>query len=184
MNKSIRVECWADNYFFGRLLTNKSLIRKEKNKSEVFKSIKERAKGIFSIGIVDSDNDNIEPFLGDLEIEERFFVCDELELIKIRGFSYFILQLHPKEFEKWLLKYIENAGQKLSDFGYSSYKEFENDSKVIPERMERNERFLNLINFVLDRCDETDNHINKMKKILQYLIEHTYSVDINDLKNV
>ncbi len=185
MKSSIRVECWGDNYFFGKLLSDKSLIRKEKNKSEVFKSIKERGRGIFSVCIVDNDGDKIEPFLGSLEIEQRFFICDEIEIIKIKDNPYFVLQLFPKEFEKWIEKYIsEHCGLGLEDFGYKTYKEFEEDSKVIPERLNHSIRFISLIDFVLKNCDETENHIKRIKKILKYLMLHNYAADINELKNV
>ncbi len=185
MKRIIRVECWADNYFFGKLLADNSLIRKEKNKAEVLKSIKVRSKGIFSIGIVDNDNDAIEPFLKGFEIEERFFVCEEIEIIKIKDYSYYILQLYPKEFERWIVKYIEvNCGKRLKDFGYNSYKDFETDTKVIYDRLNKNERFLDLMNYVLNNCDKTENHVRKIKKVLKYLIEYTYEVDINELKNV
>jgi hypothetical protein len=194
MKRCIRVECWGDNYFFGRLLENKSLIRKEKNKSEVFKSIKDESRGrdAFAICIVDNDGDDIEPFLKPsngkeehLQIENRFFICNEIEIIKIKDKPYFILQLFPKEFEKWIEKYITNhCGKTLIDFGYNSSKEFEEASKVIPEKLSNNKRFLALIDFVLKSCDETENHISKTKTVLKYLIEHTYQADINELKNV
>ena len=185
MKNSIRVECWGDNYFFGRLLADKSLIRKEKNKAEVFKSIKERSKDVFSVCIVDNDGDRIEPFLGTLQIEQRFFICEEIEIIKIKDNPYFILQLFPKEFEKWIEKFITNHSEKtLVDFGYDSYEEFEDDSKVIPERLNNNKRFIGLIDFVLKNCEETENHIGKTKRVLKYLIENLYKADINELKNV
>lgn len=185
MKRVIRVECWADFYFFGKLLLNKELIRKEKNKAEVFKSIKERAKGEFSIGIVDSDNDAIEPFIKGFKIEERFFVCEEVELIKLQDYHYYIIQLYPKEFEKWVLKFVEvNCSKTLVEFGYKSYQDFEDDSKVIPEKMERNERFLKLLGFVLNEHTNTDNHIHKLKTVLKYLVDNHYDADINKLKNV
>ena len=56
--KLIGVECWADKYFFGRLLNDNNLIRKEKNKQEVIKGVVVRNKGNFSIGIIDIDDDN------------------------------------------------------------------------------------------------------------------------------
>ena len=184
MKNSIRVECWGDNYFFGRLLADKSLIRKEKNKAEVFKSIKERAKGTFSVCIVDNDGDRIEPFLGILQIEQRFFICDEIEIIKIKDNPYFILQLFPKEFEKWIEKFIvEDCGLGLENFGYETYQDFEEDSKVIPERLNSSKRFIALVDFVLKECDKTENHIYTTKKVLKYLIEQTYAADINELKN-
>lgn len=185
MNRVIRVECWADFYFFGRLLLNKELIRKEKNKAEVFKSIKERAKGEFAIGVVDSDNDAVEPFLKGFTIEQRFFICDEVEIIKIQDYHYYIIQLFPKEFEKWIESYIKNnCGKTLAEFGYNDYTEFEDDSKVIPEKLNKNQRFLDIINYVLANCDSSENHVSKIKKTLQYLIENNYRADINYLKNV
>ena len=184
MKNAIRVECWADHYFFGRLMAEKSLLRKEKNKSEVFKSIKVRGRGIFSICIVDNDGDKVEPFLGALQIEQRFFICDQIEIIKIKDNPYFILQLFPKEFEKWIESYItEYCGLTLEDFGYSSYKEFEVDSKVIPERLASSDRFLTLINYVLNNCDKTENHISTIKKVLRYLVVHTYEADMNELRH-
>ena len=51
----VGVECNADRYFFGRLLDNKNLIRKERNDSEVIKGVSVRSKGNFSIGIIDID---------------------------------------------------------------------------------------------------------------------------------
>ena len=46
--KLIGVECWADKYFFGRLLNDKNLIRKEKNKQEVIKELLLEAKAILA----------------------------------------------------------------------------------------------------------------------------------------
>ncbi len=185
MNRVIRVECWADFYFFGRLLLNKELIRKEKNKAEVFKSIRERAKGEFAIGVVDNDNDAIEPYLKGFTIEQRFFICDEVEVIKIQDYHYYIIQLYPKEFEKWIVRYIENnCGKTLEEFNYNEYREFEDDSKVILEKLIKNERFIKMINYVLSDCDNSENHVSKIKKTLKYLIDNTYQADINELKNV
>lgn len=184
MKRVIRVECWADSYFFGKLLLNKDLIRKEKNKAEVFKSIRERSKGEFSIGIVDSDNDAIEPFIKGFKIEQRFFICEEVELIKLESYHYYIIQLHPKEFEKWIIKFIEiDCGKSLTEFGYNNYKEFEDDSKVIPEKLYKNDRFINLIDYVLKNHIISDNHISKIKIVLKYLVENTYMSDINELIN-
>jgi len=185
MKRAIRVECWADFYFFGKLLLNKELVRKEKNKPEVFKSIKERSRGEFSIGIVDSDNEDIALYIKGFEIECRIQYCEEVELIKLKDHHYYILQLSPVEFEKWIIKFIEeDCNKSLSDFGYNNIKEFAEDSKVIPERLMSNEKFIEVIKFVLKNCELSDNHINKMKKILGYLIEKNYNVDINELKNV
>lgn len=185
MNRIIRVECWADFYFFGRLLENKELIRKEKNKPEVFKSIKDRSRGEFSIGIVDSDNESIDGYIKGFEVEYRLAFCAEVELYKLRDFHYYIILLSPKEFESWIVRFIENDCQrKLSEFGYDDFKAFTIDSKVIYEKLVQNEKFKNILDFVLQNLGNSDNHIRKLKLILQYLIEKKYMVDINEIRNV
>lgn len=187
MKRVIGVECWADSYFFGRLLADKSLIRKEKTKSEVFKSLRERSKGQFSVGIVDSDNDAITTFLAGFEIEYRLKFGDEIELFKFKGYPYFIIQLSPKEFENWIASFLEKQlgkQQQWAKFNYSSLKDFTNDCKVVPEKLQTNERFKTLMDFVFENYSKTDNHINTIKKILLYLLDNCYSVDINKLKNV
>ena len=166
-------------------MQNDQLIRKEKNKSQVFKSIKERSNGIFSVGIVDSDNDDVEPFLKGLQVENRFFICDELELIKIGGQPHFIILIHPKEFEKWIVKFLENnCNKSLQDFGYDSYEDFEDDSKVIPEKITTNERFKTVIRYVVTEQVNSENHISKLKMVLDFLLANPYQADINELKNV
>lgn len=184
MKRVIAVECWADSYFFGRLLQNKALIRKEKTKTEVIKSIAVRSKGAFSVGIVDSDNDAIEPFLKGFEIEEKISFGNELELVKLKGSEHFIILLSPKEFENWIVKFVKDSGKALTDFGYSNLKEFATDCKVVPEKLHTNERFKVLMDFVFENYNKTDNHINTIKRILLYLLNNCYSVDINELKNV
>ena len=185
MKRCIAVECWADKYFFGKLLTNEALIRKEKNKSAVIQSILKRSNGNFSVGIIDDDNEQIENYLRGFEIEKRLNICEEIELIKIYNEPYFILQLSPKRFEKWIVKFIEeNCNKELNTFGYNSVKEFDDDSKVIEEKLVNNPQIVGLFKFVLDNYKNTDNHIRKMKQVLEYLIEHPYEFDINELKNV
>lgn len=184
MKRIIRVECWADYYFFGKLLENQSLIRKEKNKAEVFKSIKERSKGEFSIGIVDHDNENLDKYIKGFEVECTISVCEEIQIIKIKNNPYYVIQLLPNEFENWIVRYLEIVcNTSLTDFGYLDLKDFTKDSKVIYDRLLKNPRFIKLIKSVLESYCESDNFIKKMKTILEYLCNLNYNADINELRN-
>lgn len=185
MKRCIRVECWADKYFFGKLLQGEHLIDKQHNKTQVIKSFRDgKLNGIFSIGIVDSDNDPIKPFLKGLIVEHHFPICNEIEFIKIKAQPHYILVLHPKKFEKWVVKFLESDCQKiLPEFKYGTYKEFEDDSKEIEPKILKNEKLMNLFKYVLIEQANSDNHINKLKRILSYLLANPYEADINELKN-
>jgi hypothetical protein len=194
MKRIIGVECWADYYFFGKLLMDEKLIRKEKNKQEVVKGIIERSKGGFSIGIVDHDNEDLISYINkkykignkiECEIEDSISICDEINVVKIKNYPYFIIQLLPNEFENWIIQFLENnCNKSLKEFGYNNFEEFKDDSKVIYERLINNEKFITLIKFVLKSQADSKSHINKLKIILEYLIEKNYMADINKLKNI
>lgn len=184
MEKVIGVECWADKFFFERLLSDKKVIRKEKNKNEVLKSIIERSKGNFSIGIVDEDDKEIEFYLKDAVVERKVEIGDFIEVIKLKNASHFIVQLKPKEFEKWIEVFVKDLGKTIGDFGYENIQDFMAESKSLPEKLLRTDRFLKIMNFVFQHLEDSENHILKAKRILKYLVEKKYQADINELINV
>ena len=183
MTRVIGVECWADYYFFWKLLGNESLIRKEKNKNEVLKSLYERGQGVFRIGIVDKDRWTLNSYFKEDVVESEIKINEFVEVAKLRNNCHFVIQLCPDEFESWLVDFIELHGSSINDFGYNNVQEFKNDSKSILEKLQRNERFLEVTKFVLERVENTNNHVKVVRRVLNYLIEKNYKVDINDLNN-
>ncbi len=131
--KLIGVECWADKYFFGRLINDSNLIRKEKNKQEVLKGVLERSKGNFSIGIIDIDDDNqkINGF-------DKIFESENLKILKHNIKHQFLILIGPKEFENWIEEYLNTRNVKVIDFGFIDFNEFKKKSKTLkPENDER-----------------------------------------------
>ena len=184
MKRVIGVECWADAYFFGRLIKQNELIRKEKNKPEVFKSIFDRSKDSFNIGIVDNDGEKIESFLREYVIEQRVSIGGFGEVLKIAGKPWFIIQLAPVEFENWVAKFLDGfCERKLVDFGYGNIKEFCADSKVTQDKLLRKEKLLGVFNYVLQEFEKTDNYIKQTKRILEYLVNSNYQADLNKIAN-
>lgn len=185
MENLIGVECWADYYFFGKLFKNKHLIRKETNKAEVVKSLIERNRDRFSIGICDKDNEDIEGYIKQENVEYKICFKESIEVIKISNSALFIIQLCPKDFEKWIVNFVEQSCKKqLIEFGYDNQKQLDKDSKVLLPRIRNNEKLNVLFNFVLTEYSKTNNCINQLKKIVDYLLEKKYSVDVKELKNV
>ncbi len=184
MQKVIGVECWADYYFFGRLLNDSKIIRKEKNKNEVLKSITERAKGSFSVGVVDHDKKELTVYLKETEIEGMVTIGEYIHVSKFAGSIQFVIELKPVEFEIWINEFLKTEGKSVADFGYESLKEFIEESKSIYEVLLSKPRFIKLMDFIFEHYKNSDNHIRKIKLILEYLLKNRYQADINELINV
>ncbi len=186
MRKVIAVECWADYYFFSRLLRNEHLVRKEKNKAEVIKSLKERRKDGFGVGIVDSDNDDIRRFFGKEDNLIHFEICKGVDYYLIEGSVQHIIELSPKEFELWLLNYLKEYHKLgFEYFGYDNLRDFYRESKQRLEFLRDSERFKRLINFILGNFDETGNNCVKIiKDLLEKLVSDNYEFEIKKFLNV
>ena len=48
----------------------------------------------------------------------------------------------------------------------------------------KNEKILKVFNYVLSNYQNSDNHIFKTKKTIEYLVNNTHQININELKNV
>ena len=176
MKSIVCVECWADRYFFGSLLNDFDLIRKEKNKNEVIKAITKRVKDSFLIWIIDQDNKDIllNPNLKEFELIKT---DKNIKIYKHKINFQFIFALSPTAFESWLNEFIKLQYQTLQDFDYTNFDSFLQETKN--ESIHKVERFKNIIKYVLKNYSKTDNHINFTKKHLDYLLEKKYQFDIN-----
>lgn len=176
MKNIVCVECWADRYFFGSLLNDFDLIRKEKNKNEVIKAITTRVKDNFLIGIIDEDKKDIltNPNLKEFELLKT---NKNLKIYKHKINFQFIFALSPIAFETWLLEFIKLQNKTIQDFKYSDFDNFLQETKN--ESIHKVERFKNIIKYVLQNYSETENHINYTKKYLDYLLEKKYDFNID-----
>ncbi len=169
--KLIGVECWADKYFFERLLNDKSLIRKESGDDAVINGVVIRSKGNFSIGIIDIDKDKKIP--NDFV---KIQANENTQIFKHNTNCQFLILIGPRQFEHWINEFLKFKDNKVEDFGFVSFVEFMKQSKSL--KPENNERFRNLINFVFEKLNEVENHILKLKSQLEYIIEKKYQFDI------
>lgn len=177
MMRFVGVECFADQYFFGRLIDRKDFIRKERNDTEVIRGITERGRDNFSIGIIDIDKNKKIP-AGYIEV----FSSGNTTIYKHQVNCQFLVLVGPRQFEHWIKKFLTDFGKSAEDFGYDSFNEFMEDSKSL--KPEKSDRFKSLMDFVLKNFEATDNHIHLMKKHLAYLIEKKYDFDKDEFLSI
>jgi hypothetical protein len=173
----VGVECFADRYFFGRLLKNKEHIRKERNDTEVIKSITERNSDSFCIGIIDIDKDKKIP-AGYVEL----YNSSNTTIYKHKTNCQFLILVGPRQFEHWVKEYLTRLDSKVEDFGYNDFNEFMEESKSV--KPEKNKRFKHVMDFVFENFESDNNHIHLMKKHLAYLIEKKYDFNKDEFLSI
>lgn len=180
MERVVAVECFADKYFFGKLLQNEKRIRKEKNKNEVIKAF-ERVKGEFLIGIVDEDrkdlllNPNLKSF-------EKIKEGKNFKIYKDKTKYQFIFALCPKAFEDWICQFLESQKIDLNKFGYADFEAFKKETKS--EQIDKEIKYKNLVKHILDTYPNFDNHIKDFKNHIDYLLKETYQFNIDLFKKI
>ena len=173
----VGVECNADRYFFGRLLDDKNIIRKERNDFEVIKGVSIRSKGNFSVGIIDVDKNK--------KIPNDFIILCENDNTKIykRSSNYqFLILIGPRQFEYWINDFLKFKNIQVETFEFSRFDEFMQTSKSLSP--EKHERFKNLIDFVIENFNKDENHILKLKMQLDYIIEKKYQFSIDEFLEI
>jgi hypothetical protein len=191
MKRFIFVECYADKYFFGKLIQDETLINKVAGKDELINTIINNRKNIFTIAIIDKDKTELKDKFGksrehkNIKIEYGYIYENEIEVFKIEERPLFIIQISPIEFEKWINEFVKNNGKKIEDFEFASLEDFEeNHCKKHLDKLKEDEKFKKVMKFVLDNYVVTDNSINRLKQTLTYLIEKNYKTDIKKLKEI
>lgn len=173
----IGVECNADRYFFGRLLNNKSLIRKERNDTEVIQSVTIRSKGNFSVGIIDIDKNKKIPQHFGLIYENNY-----TKIYKHTGYCQFLITIGPRQFEHWINEFLKNKNINIEDFDFENFDKFMQTSKSLKPEMDI--RFKNIIDIVIENYSADDNHILILKKHLEYIIETKYDFSIVEFNKI
>ncbi|KFF17018.1 hypothetical protein [Chryseobacterium sp. JM1] len=173
----IGVECNADRYFFGRLLNNKGLIRKERNDTEVIKSVAVKSKGNFSVGIIDIDKNKKIPKNFNLIYENN-----HTKIFKHTENCQFLIAIGPRQFEHWINEFLKNKNINVEDFDFESFDKFMQTSKSLKPEMDI--RFKNIIDVVIQNYDTDDNHILTLKKHLEYIIETKYHFSITEFNKI
>ena len=174
----IGVECNADRYFFGRLLNNKNLIRKERNDLAVINGVvNEKRKDNFCVGIIDIDKDKKIPQNFELIYENNY-----TKIYKHKGNCQFLITIGPRQFEHWINEFLKTKNIRIESFDFENFDKFMQTSKSL--KPETDIRFKNIIDVVIEKHNTDDNHILKLKKHLEYIIESKYNFSLEEFNKI
>ena len=122
MKRFIFTECYADKYFFGKLLQNEALLNKASGKDAVLKTVLLKRVDLFTIAIIDKDKTELDVILEEnrelntKKIEYKISIDNEIEILKISNHPIYIIQIGPIELEKWLVNFLNSIGKKNRRF--------------------------------------------------------------------
>lgn len=175
--KLVGVECWADKYFFERLLNDKSIIRKESGDDAVIDGVVIRSKGNFSIGIIDIDkNKKIPNNFSNIHANEN------TQIFKHQENCQFLILIGPRQFEHWINDYLKIKNSSVEVFGFINFVDFMKKSKSL--KPESDEKFKNLLDFIFENFNNHENHILKLNRQLNYLIAKKYQFNIDEFLEI
>ena len=191
MKRFIFTECYADKYFFGKLLQNEALLNKASGKDAVLKTVLLKRVDLFTIAIIDKDKTELDVILEEnrelntKKIEYKISIDNDIEILKISNHPIYIIQIGPIELEKWLVNFLNSIGKKIEDFGFEDLADFEeNHCKKRTDKLLKDEKFKEVIKFIISNFGQTENSILKLKNVLTYLIEYNYNVKKDELINL
>lgn len=176
----IGVECWTDFYFFAKLLQNKNSIRKEKDKNAVVKGVKKSIDRL-AIGIIDDDDDANLPS----KILQEFDLIDSTHFTKVFKHEQqfqFVFVLSPTAIEKWFVEYLKINQKELPEFGFNDFEAFTSESKK--SRNGFTPTFTACMKHILDTYEKSENHIYKIMRQINYLLNKKFNFDIIEFNNV
>ena len=173
----VGVECNADRYFFGRLLNDKNLIRKERNDKAVIDWVSVKSKNNFSVGIIDVDKNKKIPANFNKIVDYQ-----HTQIYKHYINCQFLILIGPRQFEHWINEFLKIESVKIESFGYSDLDDFMRNSKTLSP--EKEQRFKSVIDFVFEKIYKNENHILKLKIQLEYILEKKYQFNINEFQNI
>lgn len=182
MERVVAVECFADRYFFGRLLQNDKCIRKLANKNKVLDAFNDsRLSNQFFIGIVDEDrkdlleNPKLKSFI-------RIKEGNNFKIYKDKTKYHFIFALCPKAFEDWIFQFLIKQGKNLMQFDYSDFESFKKETKS--EQIDKDLKFKKLVNYIVENYTEGSNHVKDFKNHIDYLLSVNYEFDLQYFKYI
>ena len=173
----VGVECNADRYFFGRLLNDKSIIRKERNDKAVIDGVSIRSKNNFSIGIIDVDKKK--------KLPSEFVIVFENpnnQIYKHSSNCQFIILIGPRQFEHWINEFLKLKLVTIESFGFINFEDFMQKSKTL--NPEKEIKFKSVIDFVFEKINENENHIQSLKNQLEYILEKKYQFSLNEFLEI
>ena len=182
--KSVIPECNIDSCLFNVLLQfGKDGVNHTKGNSTVVKKVIEKFDDLFCIAIIDKDKRDIAFITNECEEIDLSDLNEYFKLFKRNNRHHYFIQMVP-EIEEWMIRIAEELSIEFIDFGINAttLKELKTITKSTASK--NDERFIRLFREFVRKSEELNyGPILKLRRIIQYILERQYNVNINELKN-
>lgn len=184
--KSVIPECNIDSNLFDVLLNfEKESINHTKGNGTVVTKMKIKFANLFCIGIIDKDKIELPQIKNDFDKIEIGGVEDYFVLYKSKHNHHYLIQMLPV-IETWICSVTRKLEIQLDKFGINAVtpKELvkitkkDVDSKYDP-------RFKALFKEIVKQSSEKNFlPVLKLKRIVNFILDKNYQIDINELRNI
>lgn len=175
MDSAIIPECYVDTNLVETLVPPQKRYNHQMGCGTVAKTMKEKFKDSFAVGIIDKDKKEVDYLKEFNEITKTA----GLILHKHKTKHHYIIQIIPA-MERFLFNCLANVGMSSIDFGLpANLDQFTKESKTT--RNKNDERFKNLFK-ALKKNGSLE--ITRLEAIIKYLKEENYKADENELKDL
>jgi len=184
--KSVIPECNVDSCLFNVLLQfGKDGVNHTKGNTTVVKKVVEKFDDLFCVAIIDKDRRDLEFIQKECD---RIFLEDGLDdyfvLYKRKDRHHYFIQMVPA-IEEWIMKVCVELEINLSEtiLSVSTLVELKELTKSTSSK--HDDRFVQLFKMIIRRAEEYNYlPVLKLKRVIEYLLDKKYNVEINELKNV
>lgn len=186
LSKCVIPECNVDSCLFNVLLQfGRDGVNHTKGNATVVKKVQEKFDDLFCVAIIDRDRRDLDFLQKECD---RVFLEDELDvyfiLYKRKNKHHYFIQIVPA-IEEWIIKVCEELGINLSEtvLSVSTLEDLKKLTKSTSSKYD--DRFVNLFKTIVKQAEEQDYlPVLKLKRVIEYLLNKLYKVEINEIKNV
>jgi hypothetical protein len=183
--KSIIPECNVDSCLFNVLLQfSKDGVNHTKGNATVVQKVREKFDDLFCVAIIDKDRRDIDFIKDECEYIDCGGFDSYFKLFKRNGKPHYFIQIVPV-IEEWIIKVSAELeiDLKETELGVSTINDLMKLSKTTSSK--NDVRFVSLFKRIVKVSEEKQYlPVIRMKKVIRFLLDKNYQVDINELKNV
>jgi len=169
-------ECYIDTCLTETITSCYNQFNHQKGCGTVSKVMREKYEDSFALGIIDKDKKEI-PYLQEFDL---IYSKDSLYLYKHRTKHHYIIQIAPA-IEKFFLKAAEEKSIDITTFGLPY--ELKELTKITKQISDKDEADFKMFRQLFKELSDASEFV-KLAKLILYLGDNVYEVDIEELKRI
>jgi len=173
---SIIPECYIDTCLTETITLCFNQFNHQKGCNSVCKVMQEKFSNSFALGIIDKDKKEV-PYLQEFNLVSS---NDSLFVYKHKSKHHYIIQITPA-IERFFTKAASELGIDLALYGFSS--DMKELTKITKQVADKNEAVFKTFKRLFRDLSEAPE-MTRLAKLIQYLGENRYEVEVGELERV